>query len=178
MGPLGSGNPNRVCICPTWDERERKPTATGCLGPQPAGSSPCPAPHTIPPLSVAQRRLHTAFLQGPSGPPMGRLGFRNWLSDHMTNLQSSSLKHTLRKPSKQAMCLHASCLKTPQILFPGALLFFLFHQSVSQTFSSFLLGIPSFSKASCLLLPACSQPLWLPSNIPSIFPTASCLLCS
>lgn len=76
------------------------------------------------------------------------------------------------------MCLHVSCLKTPLTLFPGALLFFLCHQSVSQTFSSFLPGIPSFWKASCLLPPACGRPLWLPSNIPSIFPTAGCLLCA
>ena len=70
---------NSVCLCPTWGERETKPVPVHWMPwPQAQGRAcPLPYPNTTPPLSAAQRRPHTASLQGPWATSHGTIGFQN-----------------------------------------------------------------------------------------------------
>lgn len=60
------------------------PCPEACRG---RGSVLCPIPHTSPPLSGAQRCLHTVFFQGPSGTSHGTIGFQSLTEYSRTHLR-------------------------------------------------------------------------------------------
>lgn len=151
-GTPGPGNQKRVCICPTWDETE---TATWHRMPGPSlreRASPAPPPHN--PSLAAQRCLHTASLQGPSGTSCGTTGFqslteysRTQLSNNESSFFSEASFNTHEKspPSKQFSRVTSENATHSLSSGHPFCSFFIFHQFPSQTFPSFLLCIPSFA---------------------------------